>query len=88
MGQEEFAQLQRDLAYITEADDIILHYLAKFLDSMDREVDAITHLLRAGDVAGAIARKLAFEDQISPTFRRSKELLAEIAERSHAVRSA
>jgi len=55
---------------------------------MNGEVDAITHLLRAGDVAGAITRKLAFEDQISPTFRRSKELLVEISEGSQAGRAA
>jgi hypothetical protein len=55
---------------------------------MNTEVDEISRALRGGDVAGALARKLAFEDQISPTFRRSKELLAEIAERSHAVQAA
>jgi hypothetical protein len=88
LGAAEFEQLERDLAQLSEADGSIIDHLTGFLHSMNAEVDGIVQLLRAGDVAGAIARKLAFEDQISPTFRRSKELLLEIAERSHAVRAA
>jgi hypothetical protein len=88
LKKEEFDQAQQDLWRLSNADDDIIRYLTDFLDLMNGQVDAVTKLLRAGDVPGAIAQKLAFEDQISPTFRRSKELLAEIGERSHAVRAA
>jgi hypothetical protein len=81
-------QFEADLLEVSSDDVILIEHLKLFLDQMDAEVEEITKLLRAGDVAGAVKRKLAFEDQISPTFRRSKELLAEIGERSHAVQAA
>lgn len=88
LPEAEFKQLQIDLRELSDADGTIIEHLRLFLDQMDGEVEEITKLLRAGDIPGAIKRKLAFEDQISPTFRRSKELLAEIGERSHAVQAA
>jgi hypothetical protein len=71
LSAEDAKQLSQDLDRLGSADDDIVIYLAGFLETMNREVDAITQCLRSGDVAGAVARKLAFEDQISPTFRRS-----------------
>jgi hypothetical protein len=55
---------------------------------MDTEVDAIAALLAQGDVDGALQRHQAFDAQISPSFRKSKALLAEIGERSRSVRAA
>jgi CHAT domain len=88
LAKEEFKQLEQDLDRLGDLDDDIIRHLATFLESMDHEVEAINKLLRSGSVPDAIVKKVAFEDQISPTFRRSKELLAEISERSHAVRAA
>jgi hypothetical protein len=87
-GAAEFQELERDLTELSQADGSIIEHLTTFVETMNAEVDGIVQLLRAGDVHAAIARKLAFEDQISPTFRRSKELLVEIGKRSHAVRAA
>lgn len=73
---EELDQVRHDLWRLGDADDDISRHLEDFLDLMDDEVDAITKHLYVGNVAAALARKIAFEDQIGPTFRRSKELLA------------
>ena len=88
LPKDQFAQVKQDLERLSDLDEDIIRHLATFLESMDHEVEAINKLLRGGNVPGAISKKVAFEDQISPTFRRSKELLAEINERSHAVRAA
>ncbi|QIG52126.1 CHAT domain-containing protein [Nordella sp. HKS 07] len=88
LPNDQFAQVEQDLNRLTHLDDDIIRHLTTFLETMDGEVETINKLLRQGNVPDAIARKIAFEDQISPTFRRSKELLAEIGERSDAVRAA
>jgi hypothetical protein len=46
---------------------------------MNTAVDEIRSLLDAGDLTAAIAHKREFETQISPSLRRSKELLSQIS---------
>ncbi len=87
LPSDQLLQLKEDLATLQQADGMIVQHLEAFLNEMDAAVEAIARLI-PNDLAAAIEAKLAFEDQISPTFRRSKSLLADIAERSHRVRKA
>lgn len=85
---DDFTNLETDLKALGEYDGQIVRHLEEFLDTMADQVDAIRALVRANDVPGAITRKLAFEAQLNPVFRRSKALLNDIAARSHAVSKA
>ena len=57
----------------------LIQGFGEYLEPMNAVVDEIKTLLDAGDVKAAIARKLEFETQISPSLRRSKELLKQIS---------
>ena len=85
---DEVKQVEEDLGHIVGADGTIIEHLTGFLDTMDREVEEIQARLLASDTAGAIARKQAFEMQLSPSFRRSKQLLGDIGVRAHRVSAA
>ena len=82
---EDFAQFERDLHALSNADGSIIEHLGQFLDRMDSEVDAIAALLVQGDVDAALTRYRDFDLHISPTFRKSKALLEEISERGRRV---
>jgi hypothetical protein len=68
-------QLDSELEVLSNADSTLLLFFREFLDTMDAAVEEIKASVDAGDVEGAIRRKRDFEAQISPTLRRSKEIL-------------
>ena len=88
VSEEEFRQFDEDVQRLSSADGNIIQMLGEFLDRMDAEVDEIAGLLAQGDVNAALARHRAFDLQISPSFRKSKALLAEIGERAQRVAAA
>jgi hypothetical protein len=88
VSDEEFRQFNEDVNRLSSADGDIIQMLGEFLDRMDAEVDAIAGLLAHGDVTEALDRHRAFDLQISPSFRKSKALLAEIGVRADRVRAA
>jgi hypothetical protein len=88
LSEAELRQFDEDVALLQSADAGIIELLSQFLDEMDAAVDDIAAVLAQGDVAGALARHRAFDLQISPSFRKSKALLAQIGERADRVRAA
>lgn len=88
LSADELRQFDEDVRRLSEADGDIIRMLGEFLDQMDAEVDGIAALIAQGDVNGALARQRAFDLQISPSFRKSKALLAEIGERANRVAAA
>ena len=88
VSDEELRQFDEDVRRLSNADTDIIRMLGEFLDRMDSEVDEIAALLAHGDVIKALERQRAFDLQISPSFRKSKALLAEIGERADRVRAA
>ena len=88
LSDEEMRQFDEDVHRLSGADGTIIYMLGEFLDQMDAEVDQIDALIAQGDLTGALARHRAFDLQISPSFRKSKALLAEIGERARRVAAA
>ncbi len=70
-----YEQLKTELDQMAINRAGLIEGFGAFLEPMNTAVDEIKALLDDGDVNAAIARKLAFEAQISPGLRRSKELL-------------
>ena len=73
-----FAQLEKELDLLGTGDMKLLFLFREFLDAMNTAVEDIWTRVGAGDIAGAMALKRDFEAQISPSFRRSKEMLAQM----------
>ena len=88
VSEEELRQFDEDVRRLSDADVDIIDLLGGFLDRIDAEVNEIAALLAHGDVIKALERHRAFDLQISPSFRKSKALLAEIGERADRVRAA
>jgi hypothetical protein len=65
--------LARELEVLGAGDDTLLQFFGEFLDQMDGVVENIWSLIQQGKPNEAVQVKLAFEAQISPTLRRSKE---------------
>jgi len=78
LDAETFGQLETALDQMAVNRAGLIEGFGEFLEPLNAAVDEIKALLDAGDVTGAIARKQAFEMQISPALRRSKTLLGEI----------
>jgi hypothetical protein len=74
-----FAELERELNYFKYGDSEFLVFLGEALDKINAAADEVYTALVAGDVDGAIQRKLAFEATISPLFRRAKELIGKMS---------
>jgi hypothetical protein len=79
LDAETFEQLQGELDQMAVNRAGLIQGFGEYLEPMNTAVDEIKSLLDAGDVQAAIAKKLAFEMQISPGLRRSKELLGRIS---------
>ncbi len=88
LSPEEFSQFEEDVRNLSNADNDIIRYLGEFLERMDKEVDAIAALLARNDTDAALRAHQAFDLEISPSFRKSKALLAEIGERANRVSAA
>lgn len=69
-----FEQLRAELELLSNADADLLHYLREYLDTMNNVVEEIYSKVTGGDIDKAIGLKRGFEAQISPSFRRSKEM--------------
>jgi hypothetical protein len=72
-------QLQQALRSILYTDDDLVGYFKSFLDQMDNVVEDIQKKLQQNKLPEAIQTKLAFEAQISPSLRRSKDMLAKMS---------
>jgi CHAT domain-containing protein len=88
LSDNELQQFDEDIARLSDLDANIIELLSQFLDEMDTAVDEIALLLAQSDETGALARHRTFDLQISPSFRRSKALLADLGERADRVRAA
>lgn len=76
---ETYRELKEELDQIAENRAGLIQGFGEYLEPMNAAVDEIKTQLNGGDIAAAITRKLAFETQISPSLRRSKELLGRIS---------
>jgi hypothetical protein len=74
-----FQQLQEELDRMAINRAGLIQGFGEYLEPMNMAVDEIRALLDAGDLVAAIAKKREFETQISPSLRRSKELLGQIS---------
>jgi hypothetical protein len=79
LSDSAFTELQEELDQMATNRAGLIEGFGDYLEPMNTAVDEIKALLIAGDVAGAITRKLQFETQISPSLRRSKELIHKIS---------
>jgi len=74
-----FEQLQAELAQMQTTRAGLIQGFGEYLEPMNTAVEEVNALVGAGDIVNAIAQKLAFETQISPSLRRSKQLLRQIS---------
>ncbi|MEZ4684344.1 MAG: CHAT domain-containing protein [Caldilineaceae bacterium] len=79
LDDQSYQALQAELEQIAVNRAGLIQGFGDYLEPMNRAVDAIKLSLTQGDIAGAISSKLEFETQISPSLRRSKELLHQIS---------
>jgi adenylate cyclase class IV len=75
LDDQTFRQLERELGTLENADLGLVQYFRQYLEEMNSVVEAISTELDSGNLLEAIQAKLDFEAQISPSFRRSKEML-------------
>ncbi|MCU0649087.1 MAG: CHAT domain-containing protein [Gemmatimonadaceae bacterium] len=85
LAPDTFSALDQEMQYLGNADADTIHFMRRVLDEMKDEVDAIDTRIAAGDIAGAMARKRAFERRLSDSFRRSRAFLQQIE--SHVGRA-
>ena len=78
LDKATFDELDKELRFLGDADLNLLELFHEFLEAMNAAVEEIRARVVADDIPGAIARKQDFEAQISPSFRRSKEMLAKM----------
>jgi hypothetical protein len=82
-----FQQLQEELDRMAINRAGLIQGFGEYLEPMNMAVGEIRSLLDAGDLDAAIAHKREFETQISPSLRRSKELLGQISAGIGAVQA-
>ncbi|MEA3337923.1 MAG: CHAT domain-containing protein [Chloroflexota bacterium] len=69
-----FDALGQELALLGDADRVLLRFFSEYLDEMNEAVESIyTHVVD-GEIDLAIQEKRDFEAQITPSFRRSKQM--------------
>jgi hypothetical protein len=73
-----FKQLEKELDLLGDADGLLMVFLREFIEAMNTAVEDIWTRVGNKDTAAAIELKRSFEAQISPSFRRSKEMLAQM----------
>ena len=73
-----FKQLEQELDLLGSADGQLIHFFRQFLEAMNTATEDIWTWVGSKDIAAAIDLKRSFEAQISPSFRRSKEMLAQM----------
>jgi CHAT domain len=88
LDQATFGQLAQELAILGDSDRDLLGFFREYLDQMDAAVEQIKASVDAKQVAKALETKRAFEAQISPSFRRSKDMLASMRASAGAVMAA
>ncbi|MCC7107413.1 MAG: CHAT domain-containing protein [Chloroflexi bacterium] len=88
LDSSTFAQVEHELRLLSNADGSLLDNFRAFLDSMDGAVEKVGGLLRNGDTEAAIEAKLDFEAQISPSARRSREMLGQMSASTARVQAA
>jgi len=71
-----FEQLEKELDLLGSADGRLMDFFREFLEAMNTAAEDIWSRVGSKDIAAAIDLKRSFEAQISPSFRRSKEMLA------------
>jgi hypothetical protein len=81
------AALEGELKALSDIDGDILYSMRQFLDTMNEKVEEIRKLLNS-DLDRAIQLKRDYEEQLSPTFRRSRELLAELGQSAGRLQAA
>jgi hypothetical protein len=88
LDQETFGQLAQELAILGDSDRDLLGFFREYLDQMDAAVEGIKAFVDGKQIAKALETKRAFEAQISPSFRRSKEMLGSMRASAGAVMAA
>lgn len=83
-----FDQLQQELSLLGDADRALLRQFREYLEAMNDTVEAIYTEISSGDTTEAIRLKRDFEAQISPSFRRSKEMFERMNSSVTAVMAA
>jgi hypothetical protein len=83
-----FEQLEKELDLLGSADGQLMGFFREFLEAMNTAAEDIWARVGGHDVAGAIDLKHNFEAQISPSFRRSKEMLAQMSSSLGHVKAA
>ena len=74
-----FGQLEKELDVLGNADGMLMYFFREFIEALNTAAEEIWVKVGAGDIPEAIALKRDFEAQISPSFRRSKEMLAQMS---------
>jgi hypothetical protein len=74
-----FEQLEKELDLLGSADGQLMGFFREFLEAMNTAAEDIWARVADKDIAGSTELKRNFEAQISPSFRRSKEMLAQMS---------
>jgi hypothetical protein len=79
LDRETFESLKAELDRMQVNRAGLIQGFGEYLEPMNTAVEEIKALLDNGDIPGAVAKKREFEAQISPSLRRSKDLLGQIS---------
>jgi hypothetical protein len=83
-----FEQLEKELDLLGSADGQLMGFFREFLEAMNTAAEEIWTRIGKKEISGAIDLKRNFEAQISPSFRRSKEMLAQMSSSLGHVKAA
>ena len=85
---EDRDRLQDEIQALVGSDLNLIYVFRQFLDQMNATVEQIWALTQQGRVTDAVQAKLAFEAQISPSLRRSKEIFEQMSGSLHYATAA
>jgi hypothetical protein len=77
-----------ELGRLGDADENLLRHFSEYLDTMNGVVERVYEKLNDGDIDEAIQLKRDFEAQITPSFRRSKEMFERMSDSITGVAAA
>jgi hypothetical protein len=84
---EGYRELENEIITLGSVDDLIIESMSGFLETMNAKVEEIRALLNT-DLERAMQLKRDFEEQLSPSFRRSRELLADLGRSATRLQAA
>ncbi|MEN4011885.1 MAG: CHAT domain-containing protein [Chloroflexota bacterium] len=88
LSPDNYEALRQELGILSQADFDLVRYFAEFLEQINRSVELIWEQLQTNNLTEAIQLKKDFEDQLSPSFQRSKAMFEKMTRSIRGVQRA